>query len=268
MDVDDVEIAAGWPGERRGEFVKAMLSVRLLDECGGVFSVHDWTDHNEYASHSPERSMAQRLNGHKQFCKGKGSCDVSYCPARVEPMALGNEPTVQPAAPAGTAKLPFGSAPVPSPVNPLPLPLPTTPEKKSVGRRRRARTATHFEDEHPALQLAQHLLQSIRLHTPDFEEPNLQEWAKQFQKKLNNYPADNIREAITFAIANKPRHYQSAGAFVVGKWHDGVRKWDTLMGDMKSAKQRAKVISFPGGNGTDKGSHDVWDEQYPDGAQS
>jgi len=49
MTEDDIEIAAGWSGEP-GAFLAALVSVRFLDETGGQYSVHDWTEHNGFAA--------------------------------------------------------------------------------------------------------------------------------------------------------------------------------------------------------------------------
>jgi len=72
MDEEDVEIAAGWNGEK-GLFVSALLDLRMLEGEPGSFSVHDWTDHNEYAVHAKARSekasaAARSRWGNAQTC--------------------------------------------------------------------------------------------------------------------------------------------------------------------------------------------------------
>src|SRR5208283_5837395 len=53
---EDIAIAGQWDGEAR-DFVDTLVEVRLLDLCGdGIFSVHDWEQHNPYAAHAQERS--------------------------------------------------------------------------------------------------------------------------------------------------------------------------------------------------------------------
>lgn len=59
LDVEAVELAADWGGEE-GAFVPVLLELRLLDEVDGVFAVHDWEDHQAYASKSEERSSKAR----------------------------------------------------------------------------------------------------------------------------------------------------------------------------------------------------------------
>ena len=59
MDAEDVELAADWGGED-GLFVQTLLALRLLDENEGVYAIHDWEDHQAYASKSEERSSKSR----------------------------------------------------------------------------------------------------------------------------------------------------------------------------------------------------------------
>lgn len=59
LDVEDVEFVARWKGSD-GEFVATLLALRLLDEVDGGFAVHDWEEHQAYASKSEERSSKAR----------------------------------------------------------------------------------------------------------------------------------------------------------------------------------------------------------------
>ena len=55
LDAEAVELAADWDGEE-GAFVSTLLDLRLLDDDDGTFAIHDWEDHQAYASKSEERS--------------------------------------------------------------------------------------------------------------------------------------------------------------------------------------------------------------------
>lgn len=55
LDAEAVELAADWDGED-GTFVSTLLDLRLLDDADGTFAIHDWEDHQAYASKSEERS--------------------------------------------------------------------------------------------------------------------------------------------------------------------------------------------------------------------
>lgn len=53
-DEDDIEIDAGWQG-KRGDFVATLLELRWLERNDGVYCIHDWMEHNEYAASAPAR---------------------------------------------------------------------------------------------------------------------------------------------------------------------------------------------------------------------
>ncbi|WP_300456657.1 hypothetical protein [Desulfobacula sp.] len=55
MDVDDIEIAADWQGDE-GAFVGYLVELRFIDQTDGGYIIHDWVEHNEYASHAEDRS--------------------------------------------------------------------------------------------------------------------------------------------------------------------------------------------------------------------
>ncbi|KAF0235078.1 MAG: hypothetical protein FD177_237 [Desulfovibrionaceae bacterium] len=62
MDGEDIEIAAGWKGED-GALASTLCDLSLLEQCEeGVFSIHDWQDHNDWASEADARSDSARLS--------------------------------------------------------------------------------------------------------------------------------------------------------------------------------------------------------------
>ena len=58
LDDDDIELAADWNGEA-GAFVKAIKAVGFLDD-GNI--LHDWQEHNSWASNFDARSDKARLS--------------------------------------------------------------------------------------------------------------------------------------------------------------------------------------------------------------
>ena len=56
MDVDEIEIAAKWTG-LPGMFVSTLANekIRYLDIMGGVYSAHDWEEHQGFIFHAEER---------------------------------------------------------------------------------------------------------------------------------------------------------------------------------------------------------------------
>lgn len=61
MDVEDIEIAAGWSGDS-GAFVAALESLRLLDSCNNCYAIHNWERHNGWAARSSEREDKARFS--------------------------------------------------------------------------------------------------------------------------------------------------------------------------------------------------------------
>ena len=59
IDCEDVEIAAKWDGEP-GEFCQTLVDLRFIDETDGVYALHDWCEHQEYASKEEERKDRAR----------------------------------------------------------------------------------------------------------------------------------------------------------------------------------------------------------------
>lgn len=60
MDEEDIEIAARWKGEPRA-FNGVITCLKLLDDMGGMFQIHDWQEHNAWQSDAENRSNASRL---------------------------------------------------------------------------------------------------------------------------------------------------------------------------------------------------------------
>src|SRR5262245_13626516 len=62
-DEIDVEIAAGWPGER-GKLCAALKACRLIDEVDGRYHVHDLWDHApDYVRKRREREQDRNRKG-------------------------------------------------------------------------------------------------------------------------------------------------------------------------------------------------------------
>lgn len=59
MDVDDIEIDAGWEGDP-GAFLAACLDVGWIESDGECYVLHDWTEHQSYVVSSSARSQKAR----------------------------------------------------------------------------------------------------------------------------------------------------------------------------------------------------------------
>lgn len=71
MDTVDIEIAAGWEGDR-GLFVDTLLELGFIDGNESGYSIHDWQQHNEYATHADERSEIARKAARARWNKKDG----------------------------------------------------------------------------------------------------------------------------------------------------------------------------------------------------
>lgn len=107
MDIDDIEIASDWNGEC-SKFVLALLEHKFIDEINGVYSVHDWKDHNGYAFYSPERSEKAKKAAESRWGKKNKNNDLMLNDAK------------------GMLQASPSNAPSPSPSpDPSPIPIPT-----------------------------------------------------------------------------------------------------------------------------------------------
>lgn len=70
LDEEDVEFAARWNGED-GKLVATLLDLRLLEEQDGVFFIHDWEEHQAYASKSDDRSSKAKKAAAARWSKAK-----------------------------------------------------------------------------------------------------------------------------------------------------------------------------------------------------
>ena len=61
FDAEDIEIAAEWRGEP-GVLVEVLLSLRWLDMEDGQYKIHDWAEHNSWASEAECRSDVARFS--------------------------------------------------------------------------------------------------------------------------------------------------------------------------------------------------------------
>lgn len=83
LDAEAVELAADWDGED-GTFVSTLLDLRLLDDADGTFAIHDWEDHQAYASKSEERSSKAKKAAEARWSKAKE--DMGAWTSNAQPM--------------------------------------------------------------------------------------------------------------------------------------------------------------------------------------
>lgn len=139
MDDDDIEIAADWLGDP-GALVAALVEVQFLTGEQGKRAVHDWADHNPWASGSEARSEKSRWAA---LCKQHGRQKAAemmpeYAASlrQALPESASGTPPAVPESASGTPLADSGSAPSPSP-SPSPKQeqelTPPTPRKRGEG---------------------------------------------------------------------------------------------------------------------------------------
>ena len=69
-DEIDIAISCGWPGEPQ-KIVDALIETKWLDRLeDGTYALHDWVDHNGYASSADQRSDKARFSNLKRWHPG------------------------------------------------------------------------------------------------------------------------------------------------------------------------------------------------------
>lgn len=77
MDVEAIELAADWDGEP-GAFTQTLIDLRLLDQVGDTFAVHDWETHNPWVYRAPERSEAAKAAAKARWDKRLGISEKTH----------------------------------------------------------------------------------------------------------------------------------------------------------------------------------------------
>jgi len=126
LDALDICLMAGWDGECE-HFVSSLVSAGFLDKTDAGYAVHDWTEHNGYASASKLRSEVARKAAVSRWGKKNGIKELipEQCPSNAEALPIhesSNAPT-----------------PIPIPI-PVPVPVPTHKDEKNIVRPKKQAT--------------------------------------------------------------------------------------------------------------------------------
>ena len=124
MDDEDIELAADWDGEA-GAFIAALRRIRFVDGAEGESRVHDWTEHQPWASGAEARSLKGKWNAIKKH-HGEAEADRQVPEyAAIRQQAASKKPAEdQDAASTADSKGAAGDVDAPSPA-PSPTPSPT-----------------------------------------------------------------------------------------------------------------------------------------------
>ncbi len=127
-DWEDIEIASRWHGEG-GKFASVLEDLRLIDPLEGEkgYRIHDWEEHNPWASEAKKREDEARLLSLKRWDREKYESLVSQ---GIKAISKEDYLKLKNGDPMGTHREPIAdrNAPLPLPL-PLPVPLPKEESK-------------------------------------------------------------------------------------------------------------------------------------------
>ncbi len=97
MDELDIALDAGWEGEPQ-VFVAALLECGFLEKSeNGVYSLHDWEDHQGYVVHAEERRQKARNAAAKRWGNKDNATGMpGACQEHTDSNACGNAPSPSP----------------------------------------------------------------------------------------------------------------------------------------------------------------------------
>lgn len=72
MDAEDIAILTQWKGEP-DLFVNTLVKLKLMDNKGQHFSIHNWLRWNLFAASAPKRSEIARANALKRWKKNRSN---------------------------------------------------------------------------------------------------------------------------------------------------------------------------------------------------
>lgn len=95
MDIEDVAIAAQWPGEAE-RFVECITRLKFLDRKGKLLVVHDWESNNPWAFGAPERKIKAANAAKAKWSKNNKKSACYEQDLACSPDARSNAPSPSP----------------------------------------------------------------------------------------------------------------------------------------------------------------------------
>jgi hypothetical protein len=141
-DEIDIAIAAGWPDDRDPkELVDALIDAKWLDFENGIYSLHDWDEHQGWACGENRRKEAARKAARAKWKKrlGESSDDADDMRTQCDRNATAEKGQCEGNADAG--ENPCGrNAPSPSP---FPSPIPTPVGKRKNTKKKKSQLISY-----------------------------------------------------------------------------------------------------------------------------
>jgi len=124
MHTLQIVAAARYPRADGEAWVATLVEIAFLDGSPGAYALHDWAEHQPWATATAARSNAARQNAHSRWRReGRGHQPTEWCDGSCLLIGNAKVPIGNAKVPIGNAKVPIGNAPSPAPA-PAPSPSP------------------------------------------------------------------------------------------------------------------------------------------------
>jgi hypothetical protein len=216
MDETAIGLEAEWPG-RADEFVQALMTCGGPAGAGflergedGVYSLHDWEEHQRFIFFAPERSEAARKNVEKRYQKAKENSEVL---PSVDEKVTNSKPSEG-------KKV----TPIPSP-SPSPVPVPFPSEKAVTEVTREKDKEERTPRVHTGMEALKAILEQKGIVVPEVKEEKKPEPGRQ-PSMTREQSIQSIRDLK--AANTNPKVIR-----------DAMKKYKISDNDLRSAPQEA-----------------------------
>jgi len=205
----DISLAAGWSGDPH-KFISALTSTGLLDDQDGIYSLHDWSEHQPWACKAQQRTEAARRSANARW---------KQCGTHAERMR-------------GADKTQCGTHAESCPSAPSPSPSPS-PEKRVMGGVGEAPDGATPDDLNPLEEEILNLQSWGKLTEAD------RQWVAQFTGDYPKTTVIDIRDCRDYWMAKTKPHNAKV-------WKSRLRNWmkhkDTFGGNGATNRQGARGL--------------------------
>lgn len=192
MDETDIALEAGWEGDNPQKLVSALVECGFLEKAeNGVYTLHDWEDHQAYVIHA-ERRKAQARNA----AAARWKPEEKDMPGECRQHAEGNAPSLLSSSLLNSScsslhsqeerETSLRSVSLPEPDDPD-VPPENPPGKSQEKKPPKAKpTPEPLPEDSEPYKLAVLMRDTLKANVPTLKEPDLQKWAHSFAVALRN----------------------------------------------------------------------------------
>lgn len=247
MDETDIALEAGWEGEDAHKLISALVECGFLEKGeNGVYSLHDWEDHQAYVIHT-ERRKAQARNAAAarwkpreeeetmlgECCQHTDSNPPSLLSSSLHNSSLPSLPTQEEERESSLRSDSLSE----------PCGLDVQPENPQVKIREKKKPES-LPETSDAYRLAVLMRDTLKANVPTLKEPSLQAWARSFAVALRN--DERMKEPSFVAEVIK---WACSDSF----WRANIQspdklrqKFDQLTAKMETEAEKARTASKAG----------------------